>query len=75
MMGPLSTAILAGCLQALRWLFWLVSALLLILVVTQSLRGDDGAQPLTNVIIAVAFALAGFVSERVARAILRTQGN
>ncbi|MDO9439253.1 MAG: hypothetical protein Q7T73_00030 [Beijerinckiaceae bacterium] len=70
-MGPLSTAILAGCLQALKWLSWIICLLLGVLVVVQSLRGDEGAQPLANVMVALAFAAGGALCGYVARVIIR----
>jgi hypothetical protein len=71
MMGPLSTAILAGCLQALRWLLWLTALLVLILVAAQAWRAEEIARPLANVIIALGLVAAGWGSEYIARVILR----
>jgi hypothetical protein len=74
MMGPISTAILGGCLQALKWLSWSIAGLLLVLIGVQSLRGDEGAQPLANVMVAIAFLGGGFVSGLASRAILKRAG-
>lgn len=74
MMGPISTVVLAGCLQALQWLSWAIAGLLVLLVAVQALRGDAGAQPLANVIVAAAFLLGGVVSGLLGRAILKRAG-
>jgi hypothetical protein len=69
-MGPFATAIATGCLDALRWLLWLVAALLLALVVVQYARGDEGASPLQMIALAavavVAGVTCGLVSTRIA---------
>ena len=71
-MGPFATAIATGCLDALRWLLWLVAALLAALVVVQSIRGDESASPLRLIALAGVALVAGFacgvVSTRVAAA-------
>ena len=72
-MGPLSTAILVGCLQALKWLLWATAALLVILVAVQAIRGDDGARPLANVIVAVLFFMGGFASSYASKLIIATR--
>ena len=66
-MGPLSTAILIGCLNGLRWLLLLAAGLLLILVVTQALRGDADAAPAPLLILAAALCAMGEISGFVAR--------
>ena len=60
-MGPLATAVCAGCLEAMRWLLWLVAALLGALVIVQGMRGDENAQPLALLTMAGVSALAGAV--------------
>lgn len=60
-MGPFATAIATGCLDALRWLLWLVAALLVALVVVQFARGDEGAAPLPLIVFAAAAVVAGYV--------------
>ena len=71
-MGPFATAIATGCLDALRWLLWLVAALLVALVVAQYARGDQSASPLQLIALAGVAVVAGFacglVSSRVAAA-------
>ena len=70
-MGPFATAIAYGCLVALRWLLWITAGLLLVLLVTQYLRGDDWARPGGNVLLALALTAAGWLSGFVAERILR----
>ena len=69
-MGPLPTAILIGCLEGLKWLLWLAAGLLVILVVTQALRGDADALPVPNLIVAAAMFCAGVVCAYVARRLM-----
>ena len=59
MMGPFATAIATGCLDALRWLLWLVAGLLVALVAVQAIRGDDAAQPAQLSIMAAVAAAVG----------------
>ncbi len=66
-MGPLPTAILIGCLNGLQWLLWLAGGLLVIMVVTQILRGDADAMPLPNLAVAVVLFLGGALSGYLAR--------
>ncbi len=66
-MGPLPTAILIGCLNGLQWLLWLAGGLLLIMVVTQSLRGDSDAMPLANLAVALVLFAGGALSGYFAR--------
>lgn len=61
-MGPVATAIAVGCLTALRWLLWLTAALLVVLIATQYVRGDQWAQPTANAALAAVMALAGWAS-------------
>ncbi len=65
-MGPVATAVLSGCLQALKWLLWLVAALLLILVAVQYFRGDAAAKSVANLVTMAVFAGAGLVAHLVA---------
>ena len=68
-MGPVATAILIGCTQALKWILWLTAALLLILVVVQYFRGDAAAKPVANLITMLVFfgagAIAHFIGSKV----------
>lgn len=68
-MGPIATAILKGCLEALKWLLWSVSALLLVLVIVQYFRGDAAANPAVNLITMAAFAVAGYIAHFAGRKI------
>lgn len=67
----LSTAILAGCLSALRWLLWATAALFLVLVSVQALRGDADALPKSNLLLALGFLIAGAVCGWAARRLAR----
>jgi type II secretory pathway component PulF len=69
-MGPFSTAILVACLQAMKYLLWLVAALLVVLVIVQALRGDPMFKYVALGVIAVLAIVGGFVSGRAARYIL-----
>ena len=66
-MGPLSSAVLIGCLKGLHYLLWLAAGLLAILVITQALRGDADARPGPNLAIAAVLFAGGAVSGYVAR--------
>ncbi len=66
-MGPFSRAILIGCLDALRWLFWLGAGLLVLLVVVQAFRGDADALPKSNLAGAAALAALGWLCGFAAR--------
>lgn len=71
-MGPVSTAILVGGLQALNWVFRAVAVLFLILIVSQYLRSDPLFAPLTHLLTAGGFAIAGWICGKVAARILPT---
>ena len=66
-MGPVATAILSACLQALKWLLWLTAALFVVLLVVQYFRGDLPASGQGLIMTGVAFAIAGWISGLVAR--------
>ncbi len=70
-MGPMATAIAAGCLSAMRWLLWLTTGLLLLLIVVQYFRGDVGAQPQSNALLALALFVLGALSGWIARRLMR----
>lgn len=55
--------------MALKWLLWLVSALLLLLIVVQYMRSDAGAKPIVNFVTMVAFAGAGLIAHFTVRKI------
>ena len=58
-MGPFASTVLYGCLEALKWLLWATAGLLVVLIVTQALRGDADARPLVNLAMAGAFLVGG----------------
>lgn len=59
-MGPFAAAILVASLEGLKWLFAATAALLVVLTVTQFVRGDAEARPLVNLALGLGFAaLAG----------------
>ena len=66
-MGPFPIAVLSGCLSGLRWLFWAVSALLVLLVAIQAMRGDADALPQQNLVVAFGFCAAGWAAGFAAR--------
>lgn len=68
-MGPVSKAVLYGCTLALQWTLWLVGALLFLLIAVQYFRGDAGANPVANLVLAAAFCIAGCVALYAKRAI------
>ena len=72
-MGPLPIAILIGCLQGLKYLLWLVSALLVALVLTQALRGDTDARPAAQLRLAAALLAGGLGCGYAARWFLKRQ--
>lgn len=63
-MGPLPRALMTACLSVLRWLLLATAALMAILIIVQHYRGDEGADPLTLGIGAVAMALCGWACGR-----------
>ncbi len=69
-MGPVSSAVAAGCLEAMRWLLWLVAGLLVALVVVQGLRHDEAAQPVSLLVMALVAFVAGYVCAWVAARIV-----
>ena len=71
MIGPLSTAILAGCLKALGGLLWAVAALVALLLAVQALRGGGGADPAALAALAGVFAGLGWVCRRAGSHIAR----
>jgi hypothetical protein len=70
-MLPISTLILVSGLSVLRWVFYAVAALFVLLVAAQAWRQDEAANPLAHLAAAAAFALAAWLSGRVVR---RLQG-
>ena len=69
-MGPFSTAILVACLQAMKYLLWLVAGLLVVLALVQGLRGDPMFKYVALGVIAALAVVGGFVSGRAADYIL-----
>lgn len=69
-MGPFATAILAGCLQGMKYLLWLAAVLLLMLLLVQWIRGESAFKLAILSIIALLALGGGFVSGRAAAALL-----
>lgn len=69
-MGPFATAILAGCLQGMKYLLWLVAVLLLMLVLAQWLRGESAFKLALLSFMALLALGGGLVSGRAAAALL-----
>ena len=63
-------AVLSGCLNGLRWLFWIVAGLFVLLVAVQTLRGDGDALPQSNLLVATLFAAAAWACGYAARKLL-----
>jgi hypothetical protein len=61
-MGLFSTAMLIASLEGLKWLFWATAALLALLIVVQMARGDADARPLVNMVMGLAFVVAGIAA-------------
>ena len=70
-MGPFATAVLVGCLQALGWFFWATATLACAAVIAQYVRHDADANPSGLAALALALAVAGFASQRVAKLLAR----
>ena len=58
LMGPVSLAVLVGCLRAMGYVLWFIAALLVLLVLKQSWSGEGVVTGLLAA--APAFALAGW---------------
>ncbi len=63
-MGPFGIIAGIACLAVLRWVLWGTAALLVVLVVVQAMRGDDGARPDINGTVAALLGLFGWLSGR-----------
>ena len=70
-MGPFATAVLAGCLEALRWFFWATAGLVVLAIIAQYWRHDEAASPLGLAALALGFVVAGAICHRVAVAVSR----
>ncbi len=70
-MGPFPTAILIGCLSALRWMLWAVAALLCVLVVAQAYRGDATLPWYFTLLLAASFVVSGWLSGFIASQLLK----
>ncbi len=57
-MGPFSTAVLIGCLQAMKYFLWALAVLLVVLVAAQWFRGEATGK-LVFIAVGAAFALVG----------------
>ena len=58
-MGSFPRILLSVCLNLMKWLFWGTAVLMLVLLVVQQLRGDEGAVPVQLAIGAGAMGLLG----------------
>ncbi|MDB5570050.1 MAG: hypothetical protein JWN93_1233 [Hyphomicrobiales bacterium] len=61
-MGPFSTAVLIGCLQAMKYFLWALALLLVILVFAQWYRGEPTGKLIFIAIGAVLSLVGGTVS-------------
>lgn len=61
MIGQFPRAVLIACLTMLRWLLFVVAALMLILLVVQHIRGEAAAAPLSLGLGAVGMAAGGWL--------------
>lgn len=67
MMGPFSRVVLAGCLNAMRWLLWLTGVLLAISGVLHFVRGEEIPQSLALSALGIFCVVGGFGCGWVAR--------
>ena len=58
-----SAAIFSAAMTAMKWLFGLTAALLVVLTVTQWLRGDEDARPAFTLSLAAGFVVLAVLSE------------
>ena len=61
-MGQFSTAVLIGCLQAMKYFLWALALLLLILVAMQWYRGEPAGKLIFIAVGAVLSTVGGFIS-------------
>jgi hypothetical protein len=66
-MGPVTRMVLVGGLAALRALFLLTAALMLVLTVVQFVRADEAASLLRNGATTLALGAAGWIAGRAGR--------
>ena len=71
-MGPFSTAVAIGCLNALRWLFWFTAVLIAMLAFKQWWTGEGVTPGLFAA--APAFAALAWVSGWATRKIAKANG-
>ena len=67
MMGPFSSAVLAGCLNALKWLLWFTAGLVLVAVAAVLLRGETTPSPVALLVVAAGCGVMGWVCGWLAR--------
>ena len=65
-MGPFPRALMVACPTVLRWLLMITAGLLLILIVVQYLRGDEGAAPVPLLAMAALMAAGAWVCAKAA---------
>lgn len=69
-MGPFPRAILIACFSVLKWLCWVTSALLVILIAAQYLR-NELTIPAQLAIASIGMGLFGWVCGRVEKWLLK----
>ncbi|MBL8590133.1 MAG: hypothetical protein JNK46_16490 [Methylobacteriaceae bacterium] len=70
---PFSTLMLAASLEGLKWLFWAIAGLLVVMLAAQWLRGEEG-RPLAVTLLAIGSLAVGFGCGALARRLGRDQG-
>ena len=68
-MGPFSSAVLVGCLTALKWLLWFTAGLVLVAVGAVLLRGEATPAPSGLLVVAAGCGVAGWVCGWLVRAL------
>ena len=61
-MGSFPRILLSVCLNLMKWMFLATGGLLLVLMVVQQVRGDDGAHPGALLIGAAGMAALGWIA-------------
>lgn len=59
-MGPIASAVLAGCLGALQWLLWFSAALVVVMAGLTLFRGETSPSPPGLVVLALVMAGIGW---------------
>ena len=61
-MGSFPRILLSVCLNLMKWMFLGTGGLMLVLLVVQQLRGEEGAQPLALVMGAAVMGALGWIA-------------